>query len=231
MKIPAIWKKTAVLCAALCMLLNLAACGSKNGNTSSGKEAYQEYVIGIMDANYLGQYEKYMEITGSSEEEAVKIYEANVQNYALLMEEALSIKNDVVSKELTERLVAVAKIIYSQVKYEAVDVIRDGDTYTVTIEIEPVSFYGTLQQPFQAAVDDFNSRAKNGEFDKLSDSEYEEEYGKAVTEALEQNVSSMSYNNKIKVDVTLDYDKENNQYIISDEQMEALDSRVVDMSR
>ena len=75
MKRSGIYKRTAaVLTAVSCMVLALAGCGSKEEG-SGGTEAYQDYVIGIMDANYLGQYEKYMEITGSVEEEAAKIYD------------------------------------------------------------------------------------------------------------------------------------------------------------
>ncbi|QNM05593.1 hypothetical protein [Qiania dongpingensis] len=232
MKTHAIWKRTAACVAAICMVLSMAACGSKDGNSiGSGREVYQEYVIGIMDANYLGQYDKYIEITGSDQEQAQNIYEANTQDFAVAIEEALSIKADVVSISLTERLVQVAKTIYGQVKYKAVDVVRNGDIYTVTVEIEPVDFFGTVKQPFQSAVDSFNNRAKNGEFDEYSDTEYEEAYGEAVTEALEKSVSTVTYGTKITVDVTLDYDKENNLYVISDEQMEALDGKVVNMSR
>lgn len=232
MKIPAILKKAVIILASICMILNLASCGSKSGeNVSSGKEVYQEYVISIMDANYLGQYDKYMEITGSDELQARNIYEANVQDFALNIEEALSIKTDVVSEALTQRIIEVARTVYGQAKYEAVDVIRDGDTYTITVEIEPIDFFGTMQQPFKNAVDEFNNRAKNGEFDELTDIEYEEAYGEAVAEVLEKNAASMSYGTKIQVDVTLDYDKENNLYVISDEHMEALDGKVVNMLR
>ena len=41
----------------------------------------------------------------------------------------------------------------------------------------------------------------------------------------------MTRGSKINVDVVLDYDKENNVYVISDERMEALDDKVVNMSR
>ena len=230
MKTPVMLKKTAAIFLALGMILGLAACGSSGGGVS-GKDAYKEYVIGIMDANYLGKYDSYMEVTGASEEEAKKIYEANVQDYALEIADALSIKQDVVSVALVERLVEVAKTIYSQTKYEAVDVLRDGDTYTVTVEIQPVLFFGSIQTSFQSAVDDFNNRAKNGEFDDLSDTEYEEAYGEAVVSALEQNVSQMTIGSKISVDVVLDYDKENSVYVISDERMESLDDKVVNMAR
>ena len=82
----------AALAVVSCMVtvLALAGCGSRSDG-SGGTEAYQEYVVGIMDANYLGQYEKYMEITGSAQAEAERIYEANVQTFALEMAEALSV--------------------------------------------------------------------------------------------------------------------------------------------
>ncbi len=230
METPVMLKKAAAIFLAFGMLFGLAACGSSGGGVS-GKDAYKEYVIGIMDANYLGQYDSYMEVTGASLEEAQKIYEANVQEYALEMADALSIKQDVVSVSLVERLIEVAKTIYGQTKYEAVDVLRDGDTYTVTVEIQPVLFFGTLETPFQSAVDDFNNRAKNGEFDNLSDVEYEEAYGEAVVSALEKSVSQMTIGSKISVDVVLDYDKESDVYVISDELMESLDDKVVNMAR
>ena len=80
-------------------------------------------------------------------------------------------------------------------------------------------------------MDAFNLRAKNGEFDNLTNEEYEEAYGEAVVTALEGKLSPVTYASKIKVDITLDYDKDNNVYVISDEQMEGLDDKVVNMSR
>ena len=53
----------------------------------------------------------------------------------------------------------------------------------------------------------------------------------AVANALEAKVKNVSYGSKIKVDVVLDYDKENHVYFISDEQMEGLDDKVVKMVR
>lgn len=232
MKTPAIWKKTAAVLAAACLVLGLAGCGSDEGESiSSGREAYQDYVIGIMDANYLGQYDSYMQLTGAGEEEAQSIYNANIQDFAVSIEEAFSIESDVVSQTIKDRVSQMAVTIYSQTKYQAVDVIRDGDIYTVTVEIEPIDFFGTVQDQFSAAVDAFNTRAKDGEFDESSDAEYEEAYAQAVLDAVESLVSSVSYDSAVQVDITLDYDAENNLYTISDEQMEALDSRVVNMSR
>lgn len=229
MKKSGIYKQTAAALAAvscMVMLLALAGCGSGDGE-SEGTEAYQEYVVGIMDANYLGRYEKYMEITGSAQAEAEKIYEANIQAFALDMEEALSVKADVVTKGVTEQFMAVAETIYSQVKYQPVDVVREGDTYTISLEVEPIDFRETVREPFQSAVNAFNEQAKNGDFDGHTDQEYEEAYGKAVAAALAADVKEMVYREKVTVKVVLDYDKENNLYLISDEQMEALDDRVV----
>ena len=230
MKTPVWYKKAAAVLLAACVALGLTACGSEKEG-SGAASAYEEYVTGIMDANYLGQYETYMELTGSSQEDAKKLYDANIQDFALEMEDALSIDQDSVSVALTERMMEVAKNIYSQTKYEAVDVIREEDTYIVTLEIQPIAFFETVEDAFGAAVDDFNERAKNGEFDELSDTQYEEAYGEAVVEALEQNVSTVSYKAATAFDVVLDYDSENNIYAISDEQMETLDSQVVSMAR
>ena len=79
-------------------------------------------------------------------------------------------------------------------------------------------------------MDAFNEQAKNGAFDGHTDQEYEEAYGKAVAAGLELNLGEMVYKNKVTVKVVLDYDKENNIYFISDEQMEALDDQVVNIA-
>ena len=179
MKRSGIYRRTAAALAAVsCMVMILALAGCGSGDDSSGgTEAYQEYVVGIMDANYLGQYEKYMEITGSDQTEAERIYEANIQNFALDMEAALSVKTDVVTKGVTEQFIVLARDIYSQVKYRAVDVVREGDTYTISLEVEPIDFRETVREPFQTAVDSFNEQARNGDFDGYTDQEYEEAYG------------------------------------------------------
>lgn len=231
MKISGIYKRAvAVLAAASCLAMVLAGCGSKDKD-SGGTEAYQDYVVSIMDANYLGQYEKYMEITGSAQAEAEQIYTANIQSFALDMEDALSVKADVVSKNVTEQFINTAREIYGRVKYQAVDVVRDGDTYTVSLEIEPIDFRETVREAFQSAVNSFNEQARNGDFDGCTDQEYEEAYGVTVASALGSGVGEISYKDKTTVKVILDYDKENNIYYISDEQMEALDGQVVNIAR
>lgn len=231
MKRSGINKWTAILAAISCagMILALAGCGSGE-DRSGGTEAYQEYVVGIMDANYLGKYEKYMELTGSAQAEAERIYTANIQSFALEMAEALSVKTDVVTKGVTEQFFVIAENIYGQVKYQPVDVVREGDTYTVSLEVEPIDFRETVREPFQSAVNSFNEQAKCGDFDGYTDQEYEEAYGQAVVAAL-VDVNEMVYKDQTAVKVVLDYDKENNIYFISDEQMEALDHQVVNIAR
>ena len=136
-----------------------------------------------------------------------------------------------VTKGVTEQFIVLAGKIYGQVKYQPVDVVREGDIYTVSLEVEPIDFRETVREPFQSAVDTFNEQAKNGDFDGYTDQEYEEAYGQAVAAALGSNVNEMVYQDKTAVKVVLDYDKENNIYFISDEEMEALDNQVVNIAR
>ena len=224
-------KKVLAVIIALCMAMGLCACGSSGDSSSDSTSSYIDYVIGIMDANYLGVYDKYMELTGASEEDAQLIYEANIQELAAQLGEALSMDMDYVSDDIIERLVAMAETLYGYASYEAVDVVRSEDTYTITVEITPVNFWAMVLLPFEEAVDEFNTLATEGEYDDYSNRAYEEAYAEMILDAVEEAVEDVIYGTAAQYDVVLDYNSDANSYDLSDETIALLDAKVLSMSR
>ena len=194
-----------------------------SGGSSSGKEAYKEHdasryhgtriYSGILD-------DKYIEITGATEEEAQKIYELNVQGFysgnrrcAFHQDGYDQCRSDGTDFSL------MAKTVLRAGKLSGGRCASEQWRYVYRYHGRSsrwFSFSEPCRRIFSSAVDDFNNRAKNGELDDLSEQEYEEAYGEAVISALEGKTSAMTRGSKINVDVVLDYDKENNVYVISD---------------
>lgn len=236
MKIRTFMKRAMLVTAALCMVFNMAACGSKKkssidesagGEVVEGGEQYEDYVLSIMDLNYKNQADIYMQLTGATADDAAAVYAASTQELALLMEQALSVKKDVVTLALTEQMIALAKQVYSQAQYQAVGVMKENDTYTVSLSITPIDFYGTIETAFEGVVNIWNENAKNGEYDQMTESQYEQAYGEAVVSAIIPTLSNVKYGEKDTVYITLEYDANNDIYFISDEDMQALSQKVV----
>lgn len=232
-------KKAAITVSCFCLAFGMTACGvtkktgideSKGGEVVEGGEQYQEYVLSIMDTNFKNNTAKYMELTGSDAANAAAIYEASTQNLGLKIEEALSIKKDVVTMDLTTQVIEIAKNIYAQTQYEAVAVMKEDENYTVSLKITPIDFHATMDAKFDEVVNAWNEKAKAGELDNMTNSQYEQAYGEAVVGTLAPLSTAVVYEEPITVYITLENDSVSGICEISDSDMEALGQKVVDMT-
>ena len=199
---------------ALALLLLLAAMVSGCGGGMTAEDA-KEYVQAVLDASYKGEFDSYMELTDSTEEEARSMYEGNVDaTMATVGFEEMGISEDM-QADYRQLFLDLAK----QAKYTLGEATEIENGYEIEVTIEPFigmndlenELTNILMQDLAAAAEipteeELNQMTMQTLYDLLSEKVASPEYGEAQT---------------MTVRVTADSD---NVYSIPEEDTTALDS-------
>ena len=117
---------------ALALLLLLAAMVSGCGGGMTAEDA-KEYVQAVLDASYKGEFDSYMELTDSTEEEARSMYEGNVDaTMATVGFEEMGISEDM-QADYRQLFLDLAK----QAKYTLGEATEIENGYEIEVTIEP----------------------------------------------------------------------------------------------
>lgn len=134
-------KRAAALVLALCMALGLSACGNKDLETA------QLLVQGNLDVIYLNKADaKYLELVGSSENEAEQDYldglEAEAAKFCMywgIVDTSLGESYEDLPADLKTEITTLYNEIYSHSKYEVQPATKQSDgSYTVKVLIDPI---------------------------------------------------------------------------------------------
>lgn len=199
---------------ALALLLLLAAMVAGCGGGMTAEDA-KEYVQAVLDASYKGEFDSYMELTDSTEEEARSMYEGNVDaTMATVGFEEMGISEDM-QADYRQLFLDLAK----QAKYTLGEATEIENGYEIEVTIEPFigmndlenELTNILMQDLAAAAEipteeELNQMTMQTLYDLLSEKVASPEYGEAQT---------------MTVRVTADSD---NVYSIPEEDTTALDS-------
>ena len=198
----------------LVLLLLLAAMLAGCGGGMTAEDA-KEYVQAVLDASYKGEFDSYMELTDSTEEEARSMYEGNVDaTMATVGFEEMGISEDM-QADYRQLFLDLAK----QAKYSLGEATEIENGYEIEVTIEPFigmndlenELTNILMQDLAAAAEipteeELNQMTMQTLYDLLSEKVASPEYGEAQT---------------MTVRVTVDSD---NVYSIPEEDTTALDS-------
>ena len=198
----------------LVLLLLLAAMLAGCGGGMTAEDA-KEYVQAVLDASYKGEFDSYMELTDSTEEEARSMYEGNVDaTMATVGFEEMGISEDM-QADYRQLFLDLAK----QAKYTLGEATEIENGYEIEVTIEPFigmndlenELTNILMQDLAAAAEipteeELNQMTMQTLYDLLSEKVASPEYGEAQT---------------MTVRVTVDSD---NVYSIPEEDTTALDS-------
>ena len=198
----------------LVLLLLLAAMLAGCGGGMTAEDA-KEYVQAVLDASYKGEFDSYMELTDSTEEEAVSMYEGNVDaTMATVGFDEMGISEDM-QEDYRQLFLDLAK----QAKYSLGEATEIENGYEIEVTIEPFigmndlenELTNILMQDLAAAAEipteeELNQMTMQTLYDLLSEKVASPEYGEAQT---------------MTVRVTVDSD---NVYSIPEEDTTALDS-------
>ena len=137
-------KKRGLLAVLLIAVMTLlCGCGGMSA------EDAQSYAKSIMDASYKGEFDKYIEWTKSTKEEAQKLYESNIDT---TMQEA-GFSQLGLSEELNANYRQLFLDMIKQANYEVGEAKEAGDkAYTVDVTVKPFTGFDGLQAEVEEAT-------------------------------------------------------------------------------
>lgn len=206
----------------------LSGCKEKEPEEDPNAEQYNEYVEGLLDVNFHGEFEAYMQMTGASREDAEARYENCVNTLADEMKEYFLI--DTKDTEIRDTLREIAKELYLNSNYAAAEAILDETTgqYSVNVRIDPLTFFVDVEEEVEAYVDDMNNRVMEREFVDVSEADYEKIYAEGLVEILQDHVSSLSYGDAVTVNLKFTFDEANQTTFVTDEELAKVTARLLE---
>lgn len=179
------------------------------------------YVKACLDAVTKGEVEEYMKLIDCTEEEAKQDYEDNL-DFMIEEMESLGLSDELIAKyrEFYAKL-------YKQTKYEVLEAEKDGDGFTVDVEIEQITgvFDGVEDELYAAAEKYAQDLVNSGE--SLDNADINEWTYNKMYEILSDRMDQLTYNEKqtITVHVVLN----DGYYEIPEEDYEAIDAAMLDV--
>lgn len=205
---------------ALC--LTLTACGN-------AAQTYTDYVQSVMDCTYRGTFDKYMELTESTAEEAQAVYDDEVEYISSLMRYNAAVEDDYIADSTMERFDTLAEKLMGKLKYTVEPAVRSGETYHITITAEPVDFWdASLDELNQIYEDEFSERFYDVDLESAEYEALEAEWGDRALTVLEESIDQTGYKpaQSMIVEITVDDD---GNYGIDDKNWLDVDDLLLDM--
>lgn len=169
------WKRTLTTLLALGMAVSLAAC---SGGGLSSFDA-TKYVQGILNENYLGQYDDdFLEMVDSTAAEAEEIYTNNLEVESRNFADFFGIED--MSGDTLDATMELYRQIYAKSKFSVDPATKvDDSTFSVKVTVEPIDIFHlvaeevTKDEPTSPAVKAFSDKYINIDLNTLTDEEYE----------------------------------------------------------
>ena len=218
-------RKKAALVLAVLMVLLLSLAGCKNGKVA---DKYTDYVKGVMDCSYKGEFEQYIKSRGCDEAEAQEVYDSTAMNLAYNIMSYTSVDYTVVGDEIINQYAELAKKILNHADYTVNKAEKAGETYHIKVEVKPLDFFDIIYDDGQAYADAFNEKLDSK--GDISDSEMEElekEFATGMLEAISPYADKMGYGDPVTKIVEITVDDEG--YGLSDDDWTTLDNLVVNL--
>ena len=191
-------RKRGVLAAMLTGVM-LVLCGCGGMTTDEAKD----YVKSALDAGYKAEFKEYAD---STEKEAKKEYETNLDNS---MKEA-GFDETGVSDELKANYRKLFEKMLKSANYKVGEVKEAGDDeFKVSVEVQPFTAFSTVSEELDNWVTDTYS---NIEY-VPSDEELNEAIMKKMYELMDEKMNNPTYGDKTTVTVNVKVDKDGAYYI------------------
>lgn len=201
------------------MIIVLAGCGTKFD--ASG------YVQSMLDTWYKGDYEKYMELTGATQAEAEEAHKSNLDVESDFFANYFYIEH--MSDETKQKIMDMYELIYDKAKYEVKEAneTKEGG-FTVEVLIYPINIMTLIEDDYNAYLDEFNTKAQNGEYDDLSDEMYEEQFTSGLLDIINKHIPNIDYEEpKSRIVQVKEDENEKNVYFVSDDEMSSIDEYII----
>ena len=219
-------KKKKIILITLILAAAIAAGGLTGGYLYINRFDAGEYVQAVLDTSYKNETDKYVEITGTSREEAEKIFEDNLD--ATMAGFESSDMPEELQPEYRELFGEIAgKVSYTIGEPEK----QEDGTYTVPVIVKPITLFTDTYETFQTRAQEYAQTVTDSVMDggeMPSDEEMQSEIYQIYYEVLKERVDSgMLYGGarNAKLHVTKEGSRE---FAIDQEDMDKLDSMLIE---
>ena len=192
------------------------------------EEACKIYMNATMKASYQGDFKDYVDFCIVNKSDAEKLYQSEISYFAEFLRYYTDLTEDYVSDDTKARFEAVAKKVLSKVFWEVQSVEDKGSgDCELTIKLYPTNFLDIIDADVTEAIDKWNEKYEDVDFDSLSDAEYaacEQEYIEAILVVMENNADKAG----TKDALTGIYEIDTEDNFISDEDWDEIDDVLMD---
>ena len=198
-------RKRGMLAAVLTGVM-LVLCGCGGMTTDEAKN----YVKSTLDAGYKAEFKEYAEVTDSTEKEAKKDYETNLDN---IMAEA-GFDDTGVSDELKANYRTLFEKMLKAANYKVGEVKEAGDDeFTVSVDVQPFTAFSTVSDELNSWVTETYSNVE----EVPSDEELNEAVMQKMYELMDAKMSNPEYGEKQTLTVNVKVNKDGAYYIPQDD--------------
>lgn len=212
-----------LLAAALMITAAFSGCGSP-----AESDFAQTYVQGVLDTLYLGQYnEEFLAITDyESVDELAEDYENGIlvetDYFAYYFDVALL--TDATRAELAD----LYKEIYSFSNYQVQPSSGDENAYSVEVTISPIDVMKkVVDEDMDYYLESFQRLYDNGEFDSLTEAEYEDLYAAGIIALIRDRMADIGYLEDQTLTVSLAPSQEDGLYYIQNNGLAQIDEYII----
>jgi hypothetical protein len=211
-------KKISMFFAMVMTVAVLAACGQTFDAAG--------YVRGSLDASTKGEFKEYMKLTDSTEKEAKKMYNDNLDENVEMFD------SFGLSSDLSGKYRDLFKDMYKKTRYTVGEAKEDKEkNYTVTVDIEPLLVFEDLQKDLMAYQETYVAKVQEEVLAGKEMPSEEEMYNAIYTELynmLKERLEKPEYGKKETIKVKVEKHSDNT-YEIPDDELEKIDEKLIDI--
>ena len=209
------WKAGAL---ALAMTLALTACGGESGEITKFDAA--AYVDGLLQENYLGQFEQsYLELVGIDEEIAQDTHERCMEQEVGYFTYYFDVSEP--TDEIREEFQTLLEEIYSHTRYEVISAAEQEDgSFSVKVEVEPIDIIQLVRSDWDKSTEDFYEEYPVERINAMSDAEYEkmdQEWAQLILELVREKMPEIGNQTSQSIVVQVEKNEDGYYSIVSDD--------------
>ena len=192
----------------------------------SKSKVYSRYIISLLDINYKNVSKDYITLSGVSQKDAEAVYVANMDYQAHNLMNYYGIK-EVDDGTILSEFYYLAQSIFANAKYEVTDVIHDSgsDSYTLQLTVYPLDTLETSYDRVVEYIESFNARVDEGDYNDITETEYETEFAEGIIDILKSTVDNAGYMDPVTLEIPIN--PSNDYYFIADEDFLTIDRNIL----
>ena len=184
------------------------------------------YVQGGLDCLYKGEFDQYLELTNATEEEAQKTYEDGLEAEADVFEQYIAAEGAVTDASRA-KIIELYKAIYAKSSYTVKLLSETNGVYVVEVVINPIDIFTKCYDDATAFVNEFYEKDDAGEFDGLTEEEYNDRYVQGLLDIYTAYVPEIGYTEAKTLTVQVKQD-DSGLYTLSDDDMQNIDTWIIE---